>query len=511
MRSAPAAKTQQPKPAKYKDSCDNCAQSKVKCNRAKPECQRCIRNGIECHYSLARRGKARLLYPEKSAGSTKQSSSSSLLTPPGPSTPDQQDHHLSSTHLYETDTLGLAAEQCELAADLPALAEMHPPVITSASCCEDVGIHMSTPGSMSSACGSAGRLAWCNPELTLYPGQQGVIPNDTSINQTGEPVSPGHHVPATALPLHWTNFQFPADIQSAAGSNGTTLQFIDPMLTPSSMTATLFGGVSTAKHHPPEIPYQATTSLSLEAPQHVCQGYQSCASLAMSTYESLQVPKAPSCAPIRNAAPDYMAGRVPLSAARRSTDVVLRASRAAMENVATILKCPCGGASTDNSTSSLSILLLLVCSSVVDAFQRIPIIRENMSSGYEGDDLELDQQHQNQDVDVGQLMSEETPQSCTSEMGGMDVDVPIAIGGYVLDGHAKRKAISSVLLSQLYEVGETIEKVSSEDSQAQVMGCSMPHLNARRGSTGEMVMVLKSLLMTRLRATIISVKAEAEF
>lgn len=46
-----------------KASCDFCSLSKLKCDRGQPGCQRCINNGVECHYSEARRvGRARRTY-----------------------------------------------------------------------------------------------------------------------------------------------------------------------------------------------------------------------------------------------------------------------------------------------------------------------------------------------------------------------------------------------------------------------------------------------------------------
>lgn len=40
---------------KLKASCDFCAMSKVKCDRGQPQCLRCIRNEVTCHYSESRR------------------------------------------------------------------------------------------------------------------------------------------------------------------------------------------------------------------------------------------------------------------------------------------------------------------------------------------------------------------------------------------------------------------------------------------------------------------------
>ncbi|KAL2863149.1 uncharacterized protein BJX67DRAFT_364573 [Aspergillus lucknowensis] len=68
--SHPAAKA-----TKLKASCDFCALSKIKCDRGQPQCRRCTKNGVMCHYSETRRiGKARQIYAASRApgGATMQ-------------------------------------------------------------------------------------------------------------------------------------------------------------------------------------------------------------------------------------------------------------------------------------------------------------------------------------------------------------------------------------------------------------------------------------------------------
>ncbi|KAF2686594.1 hypothetical protein K458DRAFT_402193 [Lentithecium fluviatile CBS 122367] len=43
------------KPPKLRSSCDICASAKVKCDRERPVCQRCINSGMRCNYSVSRR------------------------------------------------------------------------------------------------------------------------------------------------------------------------------------------------------------------------------------------------------------------------------------------------------------------------------------------------------------------------------------------------------------------------------------------------------------------------
>ncbi|PSN75594.1 hypothetical protein BS50DRAFT_479931, partial [Corynespora cassiicola Philippines] len=49
------------KPPKHRLTCDNCKKSKVRCNQKRPECSRCLRQGVECIYGLSHRaGRPRL-------------------------------------------------------------------------------------------------------------------------------------------------------------------------------------------------------------------------------------------------------------------------------------------------------------------------------------------------------------------------------------------------------------------------------------------------------------------
>src|SRR6187551_751594 len=45
-------------PPKLRSSCDACGETKVKCDRAQPECSRCVEAGVPCVYGPSRnRGK----------------------------------------------------------------------------------------------------------------------------------------------------------------------------------------------------------------------------------------------------------------------------------------------------------------------------------------------------------------------------------------------------------------------------------------------------------------------
>ncbi|KAL4807468.1 aflatoxin regulatory protein-domain-containing protein [Aspergillus unguis] len=77
---------QQPGPAgsatktrKLRESCISCSKSKVRCDKAKPTCRRCVRRGLPCEYTVSRRtGRTRVIGVEKA---TDTSSSQPVQTP----------------------------------------------------------------------------------------------------------------------------------------------------------------------------------------------------------------------------------------------------------------------------------------------------------------------------------------------------------------------------------------------------------------------------------------------
>nr|QFQ50473.1 transcription factor [Aspergillus pachycristatus] len=62
---------------KLRESCISCSRSKVKCNKEKPTCSRCVRRGLPCEYMVSRRtGRTRVIGVEQPK-----------TAPPPPSTP----------------------------------------------------------------------------------------------------------------------------------------------------------------------------------------------------------------------------------------------------------------------------------------------------------------------------------------------------------------------------------------------------------------------------------------
>jgi hypothetical protein len=64
---------------KLRESCISCSSSKVKCNKDKPTCARCVRRGLSCEYRVSRRtGRTRVIGVEKPPTTTAAASSTSI-------------------------------------------------------------------------------------------------------------------------------------------------------------------------------------------------------------------------------------------------------------------------------------------------------------------------------------------------------------------------------------------------------------------------------------------------
>lgn len=72
---------------KLRESCDSCLTAKVKCNKGRPVCQRCLTNGHDCQYSPSARAgrKNRNGVSKPSSSTTSRKRPASIEIPPNPS------------------------------------------------------------------------------------------------------------------------------------------------------------------------------------------------------------------------------------------------------------------------------------------------------------------------------------------------------------------------------------------------------------------------------------------
>ncbi|KAL4789096.1 aflatoxin regulatory protein-domain-containing protein [Aspergillus venezuelensis] len=74
---------------KLRESCISCSRSKVRCNREKPTCGRCVRRGLPCEYTVSRRtGRTRVIGVEQSATTAKVIGTTSVTGPTSSTLPN---------------------------------------------------------------------------------------------------------------------------------------------------------------------------------------------------------------------------------------------------------------------------------------------------------------------------------------------------------------------------------------------------------------------------------------
>ncbi|KAK6069019.1 zinc finger transcription factor [Seiridium cupressi] len=115
-------------PRKLRESCTQCASSKVKCNKAKPTCGRCMRRGMSCEYGISRR-----------TGRNRAPSSISLSALPTPSrSPQPLSRHGTSSsvggyfqHARRASSTHSISIACGSRSPTPQCSPMNTPLITT--------------------------------------------------------------------------------------------------------------------------------------------------------------------------------------------------------------------------------------------------------------------------------------------------------------------------------------------------------------------------------------------
>ncbi|KAF4460926.1 aurR1 [Fusarium albosuccineum] len=95
----------------YRESCDNCAKSKVRCGKEQPWCQRCVRRGQVCSYSPSQRSRKRTLSTTQAEGEQRADALPFSAMSSSASTTSKQD---ASVLLGQTDTWGTCPDLVEL-------------------------------------------------------------------------------------------------------------------------------------------------------------------------------------------------------------------------------------------------------------------------------------------------------------------------------------------------------------------------------------------------------------
>ncbi|KAL2850162.1 hypothetical protein BJY01DRAFT_245626 [Aspergillus pseudoustus] len=313
------------RPARFKDSCDSCAQAKVKCSRDRPSCQRCVRSGFVCHYSLARRGKA--------ASAASAARHVNPPKPPGPRTPPRSVTSLAEVFSGHAPDLTSIEDEFSLSADFmsrhanppksPARRALqqsvtsltedfssHAPDLTSF----DEGFSLSADF-LSSRGFDAHRMAGLPHEIDAAPHESSL--DFSLLSRLGNGDSSRREVPIPEMTA----------IESA-------LLALPPDPTNPQLGTKTFGTGGTGN------------TLTPDSSENI--------RVVLATLESLHMPS---------------------TMPTPSIDMILKVNNMAMGNLSALLKDPCG-----LKCPNITLLALVCCNGIIDAYQQLLLAQRDSAS-----------------------------------------------------------------------------------------------------------------------------------
>ncbi|CEJ55410.1 hypothetical protein PMG11_01671 [Penicillium brasilianum] len=347
------------KPLKLKASCDFCSLTKVKCDQKHPQCLRCIKSGVVCHYSETRRiGKARQLYAASHRHDHSKDPSSQGVW--------RQQSLSSSSTPQQNPTI---------------LAEMVP----SRSQSKNQTLH--------DHCRSSEQPMSLNLFDNFFT--QTVVPNESA-----EPME-GRVTQAMTIP-HSTDHDREVGRFLSPESPNDLLQPLDD---PKDMAMDDVEYIQEMGQNDDQVWLSALP----DGPMFSSTGHaEDCMKRVFVILQMFHVARA-SCT---------WSSR-PASIPVRTLDTALKNNRAAMNTVREVLDCPCA------RSMKVALFLVMITHQVMESYRAILSQQSNPSS----------------------------PQQSVPDTDIFLCDIPLTIGGYLLDNEMRSKVIFQVIRSEIDKMG----------------------------------------------------------
>lgn len=428
-----------------RESCDNCAKSKVRCGKEQPQCQRCMNQGVRCMYSPSQRMRKR---KPRSVRVSQQPRSPSRLAAAEPS-------HGAVTPPPSAAALPLVPNT--VTADLRQTSVMHN--------------HSSAPFNLVDA-DLDSLMTW----------------DDSALASSGQEASAFPE--SQFLTLQWLKAN-PIDSSFLQDDDTHCIFPVPPDLTdkPDPM--------------PPRRTY-AEPSINERAI------HKDCAQLASLTFQNLDVPSR-SCTPRT-----YLDG---LHRSSRLLDDVLKSNQSALDNVMTILSCPC------SIDTHIGLLVAIIMSKILAWYQAslnaTPIsttttAATSSSSINHGDDS--NKHNKDDDTNPPSYPASSTSASPPAHaVAGQNhpttisaphapavesvVLLPITIGAYQLDPGNRTRMIAQLVLTELVKMGRVIERFTHRYCRGGSTATMLETLDDGSGK-GQLYLALRLWLRARLNSTV---------
>lgn len=436
--SAPASGRAAPK---LRDSCQACASSKVKCTKEKPKCSRCTKRGLACEYLATKRAGRTSYKKQAAAAAAKQFAEHNksgahaidnpFLVAGPPATTSSDKWFTLNAFAAAHDTLSTASSR-PFSSLNPALASDGSPslfgdvpgnmdhVLSSSSLNELSKFDEYLDFSASPTAMSPSSIGSHLPDSSFFPSMN----NMEGMDFCSEPRRPSSYDPS----------RVPGLDDAYAGLSGNCFSLIDPSLGRSSRSNS------------------TSTSTAISSPQLPCrtlagsgdhfQSYTSCLPRALDLLKQLT--------PGPNA-PCSLSGR-PLdmnchdNASRPTIQTVIAQNRQTIDDVRSILECPC------SSDDSLTMVLTLVICKVFGwyaAAARVSVPSSRSSS-------------------IASSSSSSGSQSPIEQLA----HEPVVVGNYCLDGEDSPYMAGQLVLSELHRVQRIVNMLSMRLTGPSAFPCS---------------------------------------
>lgn len=419
------------RPENFRASCDSCAKSKVRCGKEQPRCQRCIYQGVHCVYSPSQRSRKKRLASIDAThrrDRIRAPALSGVHKNVAPLSPPQSE----AGHVSAVTSPG--QNQFMIAADI-----------------SETEITAGTPYD------SFTPLNFFDTELDSFMKLGCPITPRTQPTRRGTSTVPDHF--QTQQWLH-TNSVEPKCLEN------------DDMLDIFSINDEQISETSIHK-----IPTEPSFGLGSQAAD------QHWPSLAFSTLQSLDIPTT-CCSSLTLNLDSSLTAE-----SSRSLDNVLRVNQAAMENVLTILDCPC------TADTNLALLISMIFFKIL--------------SWYEAG-LNCSNNNNNSDSSTPASTMSDSPfassPSTYASSPSLEVEsvfmAPISIGAYELDAEHRRPMIAQLILTELGKMNRVVDGFSRKYGRGGA--------KSTENSRGQLHCALETSLRSSLKTTMLAAREQLD-
>ncbi|ORY10497.1 hypothetical protein BCR34DRAFT_566780 [Clohesyomyces aquaticus] len=488
----------------FRQTCDNCARSKVRCTKEQPSCRRCNYQGAMCVYSPSQRTKKR-----RATSSSAPPEGAKILEDRirhrltgGESLQDKSRTPPPSPHYSESSAFGSTTTSASHA----AMAD-----VTSNCSSTDLFDFARSCHTGSGSLSLEDMMNWgFSSDMPTPPLAMASSNSSSSFEAALE------HATTNMDSLHGLeNILFHPD---GTDNGDEMMECYSHELLPSilglGMGASAGQGQGQGHHSAEPHPlYNSYPEYENHAHCNVESSGRSCTSVAFSTLASLDIPSAPCASQFRGRGltTDDTPGSAQQEASwRRSLDIMLKCNQAAVENLQLLFECQCT-ATTNHALLATTIIAQTLSWYEAGLERNCPLFSGDDEMNDDGGELTLrnPRLQTTEDAGLSRTLSgpnDGSPSYSSGTSNGTSVYFPpIRIGGMELDAQHGERVVAQIILVELIKLGKVVEAFTSKfcDNATQMQGDGSE-------PPQQLQFTLKTFLQGRLKRLVMVAKERLE-